>query len=199
MQALSIPAPILNMSTPKLQSALAKSLFQLKSRDQIISTLKTQLKATQASASQLPTSTPPQSMNLDAAAIDAQNAVEEANARAAAAEARTAELQAEVQQLVEASKQGGEAQAAQMQTLQNELSEAKKFAAQCKDDKVLLRSCICVRFVLLPVHPFSCLLLCRCNSYHFVVFLNLCVAPRVAGYCNHRPFELFHDVSFTCD
>lgn len=124
------------MSTSKLQSALAKSLAHLKSRDQIISTLKTQLRATQGATAELPTSTPPQSMKLDAAAIDAQNAVEAAKARASAAEARTAELQVEVQQLVEASKQGGEAQAAQMQTLQKELSEAKKEAAECKDAKV---------------------------------------------------------------
>ena len=39
-------------------------------------------------------------------------------------------------QLVEASKQGGEAHAAQIQTLQSELSEAKKVAAECKDAKV---------------------------------------------------------------
>lgn len=75
-------------------------------------------------------------MKLNAEAIEAQNAVEEAKARAIAAETRTAELQLEVHQLVEASKQGGEAQAAQMQSLQKELSEAKKIAAECADAKV---------------------------------------------------------------
>ena len=132
------------MSTAKLQTALAKSLMQLKSRDQVISTLKTQLKATQiqqggsggAPAAELPTSTPPASLKLDAAAIEAQNAVEAANVRAGEAEARAADLQNQMHQLVEASKQGGEAHAAQLQDLQKELAEAKKFASECKDAKV---------------------------------------------------------------
>jgi hypothetical protein len=126
------------MSVGKLQSALAKSLFQLKSRDQIISTLKTQLKAVERAhaSAELPTSTPPQSMKLDVAAINAQNVVEEANARAAAAEARSAELQTEVQNLVEVSKRSGEAHSAQIQTMQKDLTEAKKIIAEFKDAKV---------------------------------------------------------------
>jgi hypothetical protein len=123
------------MPTAKLQSALAKSLMSLKQRDQVIHTLKGQLRA-QANASPLPTSTPPRSVALEAANIEAQRLVEEAQLRKKTALARAAKLQGEVKQLVEASKQRGEAHAAQVQQLQKELTQAKRIASECKEAKV---------------------------------------------------------------
>lgn len=126
-------------------------------------------------------------MKLDAAAIDAQNAVEEAKARASAAEARAETLQTEVLQLVEASKLGGDAHATQMQELQKELREAKKIASECRDAKVILLTlvllCVCIGVLLLCAEALCCDLECapenRITAYlsNTIIWNTLNIAP----------------------
>ena len=134
LQAQSLPPAILNMPLPKVQAALAKSLKNLKQRDQIINTLKKQLKSS-SDSSQLPTSSPPQSIALEQATLQAQNELASANERAQAAEERIKELEKGMKDLVATSKVSGEAHSVQLQELQQELQSAKRFANECKDSK----------------------------------------------------------------
>lgn len=140
MQAHSLPPAILKMPVPKLQVALAKSLKSLKQRDLTISTLQKQLKASSSSSSDLPASTPPHSIAVEQALQDSKNGLSEANQRAAAAEERIKELDRGMRELVDASKVSGEAHAAQLQELQQELLSAKRYANECKDSKARIHA-----------------------------------------------------------
>lgn len=135
MQAQSLPPAILKMPVPKLQAALAKSLKTLKQRDQIINTLQKQLKSSSNSLAELPASTPPHSIALEQATLEARNELAEANKTASAAKERIIELEKDMRALVDSSKVSGEAHAAQLQGLQQELQSAQRFANECKDSK----------------------------------------------------------------
>lgn len=123
------------MPVPKLQAALAKSLKSLKQRDQIINTLQKQLKSSSNLADELPASTPPHSIALEQATLEARNELAEAKKATAAAKERIIELEKDMRALVDSSKVSGEAHAAQLQVMQEELQSAKRFANECKDSK----------------------------------------------------------------
>jgi hypothetical protein len=127
------------MPLPKLQLALSKSIAGLKARDRTIDTLRSQLKASASCTPPLPTSfTPPAGPR--STALEVQKWANDAEHCETQAEARAKATNAEVAQLVKASKDAAEVSAAQLQEMAGELTMAKRKAAELSDSKVCLQT-----------------------------------------------------------